>query len=169
MKKVKKIGKLAQARLSIKEAEMKLADAEHQYESLTAVAKAVEEDLFLDNSNEALGEKARAWRNASHAGSLFIQASNKHTEVFLDLMKIIEENRPGKPTVTATMKNRIPGLVPEMGLDWIEVQEQLTEKDETTRRNKVKNETECDTAFCRGCRQEKARHKAGQKPSKARK
>jgi len=161
-KKTRPIGKLAEARLLLEASSKAMLEARTEFHESVALAEQLEN--FADAE-----KKVSLWRDASYAGRQLAKAQDGLHEAQKCLADVIDQMRPGAAMVTATNKNRVPFVAPEMEFDWNEVENEIELEDDKLRFSQFVSESNLDRPNCKCCRRLKARSNANSKPSKVRK
>jgi hypothetical protein len=163
--KTRRIGKLAEALLLLEASNKAMDTAQIEFnESLLKAQSIALAELEFDTQ-----EKIVLWRNAAYAGLQVSKAQDGLSKAQECLAGIIDQMRPGAPTVTATNKNRIPFITSEVESDWVEVQDKIESQDDKLRFSQFVSESNLDRPNCKCCRRLKAQLNSNSKPSKARK
>jgi hypothetical protein len=165
--KTRRIGKLAEALLLLEATKKAMDTAQIEFnESLLKAQTIALAELEKPFDTQ---EKIVLWRNAAYAGLQVSKAQDGLSKAQECLAGIIDQMRPGAPTVTATNKNRIPFITSEMESDWVEVQDKIESEDDKLRFSQFVSESNLDRPNCKCCRRLKAQLNSNSKPSKARK
>jgi hypothetical protein len=161
------IGKLAEALLLLEASNKAMDTAQIEFnESLLKAQSIALAELEKPFDTQ---EKIVLWRNAAYAGLQVSKAQDGLSKAQNCLAEILDQMRPGAATVTATNKNRVPFVNPEMGNDWDEVQEAIAFGDDKLQLVKWQKSTSVEASHCKHCRRLKASLNADNKPSKAKK
>lgn len=161
-RKTRPIGKLAEARLLLEASGKAMLEARIEFHESVALAEQ------LENLADA-EKKVSLWRDASYAGRQLAKAQDGLHEAQKCLADVIDQMRPGAAMVTATNKNRVPFVAPEMEFDWNEVQEAIAFGDDKLELVKWQKSTSVEASHCKHCRRLKASLNGNCKPSKVRK
>ena len=166
-RKTRPIGKLAEALLLLEASNKAMVQTQIEFNESIALAQSIvlaELEKLVDTENKII-----LWRNAAYAGLQVSKAQEGLSKAQNCLAEILDQMRPGAATVTATNKNRVPFVNPEMGNDWIEVQDKIESEDDKLRFSQFVSESNLDRPNCKCCRRLKAQLNSNSKPSKARK
>jgi hypothetical protein len=161
------IGKLAEALLLLEATKKAMDTAQIEFNESLLKAQTIalaELEKLVDTENKII-----LWRNAAYAGLEVSKAQEGLSKAQNCLAEILDQMRPGAATVTATNKNRVPFVNPEMGNDWDEVQEAIAFGDDKLQLVKWQKSTSVEASHCKHCRRLKASLNADNKPSKVKK
>ena len=166
-RKTRPIGKLAEALLLLEASNKAMVQTQIEFNESITLAQSIalaELEKLVDTENKII-----LWRNAAYAGLEVSKAQEGLSKAQNCLAEILDQMRSGAATVTATNKNRVPFVDPEMGNDWDEVQEAIAFGDDKLQLVKWQKSTSVEASHCKHCRRIKASLNADNKPSKANK
>ena len=151
----------------------KLAEARLLFEAATKVAEQTRDEFesLLDSASlfDSIDEKLTREVYMASVGRQLLNAQDNLYKAQNRLLEIVDQMRPGAATVTATNKDRVPFVTPEMESDWDKVQDAIANQDDELQFAKWRKSSSVDNPHCKGCRRMKARVNANSKPHKGHK